>query len=284
MRMNLFIIVAAMLATSVALAGNKQKQCRQEQPELPAPTGKGIVTRHSKLELLFTRKAKIDGGLSEGPAVAPDGSIYFSDIPMGSDRGMILRFNPKTNKTKPFTKDSRKSNGLIFDSKGFLLSCEGADGGGRGIARWNVETGERTTIVDRYRGMRFNAPNDICLDKQGRIYFTDPRYVGDEPRELPSRAVYRIEADGSVDIVTENVYKPNGIAISPMARRSISPNTTTERTRSIRMLRLRRRGRCGFMPSTWTIEARSGIAVRLLNSANRKAVTGCVWMPRAISI
>ena len=218
MHINRFIVAVALLACSVTLAGKKEKRRGLEQPDLPAPTGKSIVAKDSKLELLFTRKAKIEGGLTEGPAVAPDGSIYFSDIPMGRDAGMILRFDPKTNKTKPFTKDSRKSNGLIFDSEGFLLSCEGADHGGRGIARWNVETGERTTIVDQYRGMKFNSPNDLCLDQQGRIYFTDPRYVGDEPRELPSRAVYRIEPDGSVEIVTENVYKPNGIAISPDGR------------------------------------------------------------------
>lgn len=215
MRINSSILLIAIFTSSLALAGKKDKQRDADTSALPAPSGKAIVTRNSTLELLFTRKAKIEGGLTEGPAVAPDGSIYFSDIPMGSDAGMIMRFDPNTKKTKPFAKDSHKSNGLIFDSKGFLLACEGADHGGRGIARWNVETGERTTVVDRYRGRKFNAPNDLCLDKHGRIYFTDPRYVGDETRELPSRAVYRIEADGDVDIVTENVHKPNGIAISP---------------------------------------------------------------------
>lgn len=218
MRINTLVLAAALLVCGITLGDRKDKARHADDAGLPAPTGKTIVTKHSALELLFARKAKIEGGLTEGPAVAPDGSIYFSDIPMGSDAGMIMRFDPRTNKTRPFTKDSRKSNGLVFDSRGFLLSCEGADHGGRGIARWDVETGERTVIVDRYRGMKFNAPNDICLDRHGRIYFTDPKYVGDEPRELPSRAVYRIEADGSIEIVTENVHKPNGIAISPDGR------------------------------------------------------------------
>ena len=64
--------------------------------DLPQPTGDAIVSPDAKLELLFTRLAKIEGGLTEGPAVAPDGSIYFSDIPFGTDKGMILRFDPKT--------------------------------------------------------------------------------------------------------------------------------------------------------------------------------------------
>ncbi|MCH7724916.1 MAG: SMP-30/gluconolactonase/LRE family protein [Planctomycetes bacterium] len=183
--------------------------------ELPKPTGKNIVSADAKLELLFTRSAEIEGGLTEGPAVAPDGSIYFSDIPFGKDNGMILRFDPKTKKITVFTDDSGKTNGLIFDSKGNLLACEGAGYGGRRVSRWDVKTGKSETIVDNIGGKRFNAPNDLCLDSKGNIYFTDPRYVGHEPRELEHRAVYRIDTEGNVEEVTHEVVKPNGIAISP---------------------------------------------------------------------
>ena len=64
-------------------------------------------------------------------------------------------------------------------------------------------------------GRRFNAPNDLSIDTQGRIYFSDPRYLGTEPRELEHRAVYRIDTDGKVVEVTHEVDKPNGIALSP---------------------------------------------------------------------
>jgi gluconolactonase len=187
--------------------------------ELPAPTGESIAPNGAKLELLFTRSADIQGGLTEGPAVAPDGSIYFSDIPLADDKGMILRFDPKTGKTTVFAADSGKSNGLIFASDGTLLACEGADQGGRRVARWDVKSGKKTTVADRYMGKRFNAPNDLCVDAAGRIYFTDPRYLGDEPRELEHRAVYRIDADGRVYEVTHNLSKPNGIALSPDGKR-----------------------------------------------------------------
>ena len=183
--------------------------------ELPPPTGEQIVSPQVKLEKLFARTAKIQGGLTEGPAVAPDGSIYFSDIPFGADKGMILRFDPKTKQTSVFTDDSGKSNGLIFNSAGQLLACEGAGFGGRRIVQWNIQTKERKVLTDNFNGKKYNAPNDLCLDSQGRIYFTDPRYVGDEPRELEHRAVYRIDLDGKVHEVTHQVSKPNGIAISP---------------------------------------------------------------------
>jgi gluconolactonase len=182
--------------------------------DVPKATGDAIVSADAKLELLFTRSADIKGGLTEGPAVAPDGSIYFTDIPLANDPGMILRFDPTTKKTTVFTKDSRKANGLIFNSAGELISCEGSDIGGQAVSKWDIKTGKRTVLADKHMGKRFNAPNDVCLDRQGRIYFTDPRYLGDEPRELEHRAVYRIDKDGKVTEVTHDVAKPNGVDIT----------------------------------------------------------------------
>lgn len=183
--------------------------------EIPSPSGKGIVSPDARLELLFTRTADIEGGLTEGPGVAPDGSIYFTDIPTGEDKAMILRFDPQTKETTVFTSDSGKANGLIFNAQGDLLACEGSDSGGRCVSRWNTMTGKRTVLADNYQGKKFNAPNDLCVDKKGRIYFTDPRYLGDEPRELKYRAVYRIDTDGTLSKITHDVSKPNGIGLSP---------------------------------------------------------------------
>jgi gluconolactonase len=183
--------------------------------DLPRPTGDTIVSPDARLEKLFTRSAPIHGGLTEGPTPAPDGSIYFSDIPFGKDKGMILRFDPKTKKTTVFAEDSHKSNGLKFDAKGFLIACEGSDEGGRCVARWDVKSRKRTVLADAYKGKRFNAPNDLAIDRKGRVYFTDPRYLGTEPRVLEHRAVYRIDTDGTVIEVTRALEKPNGIALSP---------------------------------------------------------------------
>ena len=179
------------------------------------PAGNPILPEGAKLELLHTRQAKLNSGLTEGPAVAPDGTIYFTDMPFGKDNGMILHFDPKTGKTSVFTDQAFKSNGLAFDLAGNLLSCDGADGGGRCIRRWNLQTARSEVLADRFQGKRFNSPNDLCLDLQGRIYFTDPRYGGTEPRELPNEAVYRLEKDGTVIKITDDAEKPNGLAISP---------------------------------------------------------------------
>src|SRR4051794_23892643 len=86
-----------------------------------------IVPVDSKLELLFTRSRPAKTGLTEGPAAAPDGKIYFSDLPFGQEVGMIMCFDPKTKQTTVFAADSGKSNGLKFDAHGDLIACQGAD-------------------------------------------------------------------------------------------------------------------------------------------------------------
>jgi len=182
--------------------------------DLPAPTG-GLVAKGAKLELLYTRpESSFAGGLTEGPAAAPDGSIYFTDISQGKDKSLILRYDPATNKTTVFIDDAQKANGMEFDLEGNLVACEGSDYGGRAVVRYDLKTKKRTVLTDHFMGKKYNAPNDLTIDKKGRIYFTDPRYLGDEPRELMYRAVYRIDGKEVVE-VTHEVDKPNGIALSP---------------------------------------------------------------------
>ncbi|MEX2112615.1 MAG: SMP-30/gluconolactonase/LRE family protein [Pirellulales bacterium] len=202
--MRTFVTMA--LVAVVLLAAVNARTPAAENPIVPAG---------AKLEKVYTRTAKLNGGLTEGPAVAPDGSIYFTDIANGTDPGMIVRFDPATGKSSIFAADSGKANGLWCDANGDLIACEGSDYGGRCVSKWNLKTGKREVIADEYQGKRFNAPNDLCIDTKGRIYFTDPRYGGHEPRELEHRAVYRIDTDGTVVEVTREVEKPNGIALSP---------------------------------------------------------------------
>jgi len=173
-----------------------------------------ILPADSELEEVFS-----DAHFTEGPTVAPDGTVYFSDITFthqaDMQAGHIMRYDPETNETAVFRSPSGMSNGMKFDAQGRLVVAEGADFGGRRITRTNIETGKSDIIAGLYEGKPFNSPNDLTIDEQGRIYFTDPRYVGHEPVEQPVMGVYRIDTDGSVHLVVADSGKPNGIAVSP---------------------------------------------------------------------
>jgi gluconolactonase len=71
-------------------------------------------------------------------------------------------------------------------------------------------------LTERFEGQRYNSPNDICVDGQGRIYFTDPRYGDRHDMEMSVEAVYRIDADRSVVrlLSQPEVQRPNGLAVT----------------------------------------------------------------------
>src|SRR5207244_12316926 len=110
----------------------------------------------------------------EGPAVAADGNVFFSDI--AGNR--ILKMDTK-GKVSVFRADSGRTNGNTFDAQGQLISCEGAEngpGGRRRIVRTDMKTGQVTVLTDRFEGKRYNSPNDVVADSDGRVWFTDPLY------------------------------------------------------------------------------------------------------------
>ncbi len=151
-----------------------------------------------------------EGAFTEGPTEGPDGCIYFSDI-----GNRIMKYDPASGRTSVYREPSGRSNGLKFDARGRLVACEGANtGGGRRVSITELD-GTVRTLADRYQGKRFNSPNDLTIDSRGRIYFSDPRYVGDEPRELNHESVYRIDPDGTVTRLTTDTVKPNGLVLSP---------------------------------------------------------------------
>jgi gluconolactonase len=78
-----------------------------------------------------------------------------------------------------------------------------------------MKTGKTYIVAGLFDGKPFNAPNDITIDEKGRIYFSDPRYLGHEPIDQPVMAVYRIDTDGTVHRIITDAGKPNGVAVSP---------------------------------------------------------------------
>ncbi len=146
---------------------------------------------------------------TEGPAAGPDGMLYFTNVPVSK----ILKFDAETRELSVFRENTNKTNGLLFDAQGRLLCCEG--GAGR-ITRQDMATGEITVLADSFNGFPFAAPNDLCADRQGRIYFSSRPGVED-PTQGNVNAVYRVDPDGNVAQILKlpDVHMPNGLVLSP---------------------------------------------------------------------
>ncbi|WP_171015970.1 SMP-30/gluconolactonase/LRE family protein [Ramlibacter sp. 2FC] len=85
---------------------------------------------------------------------------------------------------------------MSFDRNNDLLMVHAEHGGTRKITRTNLISGVQTVVADNYLGNPFVSPNELTVDAAGRIYFTDARYIGAGPLQLPNE-VYRVDVDGS---------------------------------------------------------------------------------------
>ena len=144
---------------------------------------------------------------TEGPYWHPDGFLLFSDIPANR----IYKWTPGNPESEVYLEPSGNSNGIAARPNGTLLLAQHA-------GRVSEVTDSLTTnpIATEYNGMRLNSPNDLAVRSDGLIYFTDPTFgVSDEEQELDVAGVYRINADGSVELLYDRFRLPNGIAFSP---------------------------------------------------------------------
>jgi gluconolactonase len=138
---------------------------------------------------------------TEGPAEDGLGNVYFSDI----NAGKIYKWSPDGT-VSVFVDQLNSPNGLFFDQNGMLIACEG--GNGRLISI--DPQGKITVVADKYNGIRFNSPNDLWIDPQGGIYFTDPSYNSAVVQD--GEDVYYLTPDRQQVIrVISDLVRPNGI-------------------------------------------------------------------------
>ena len=219
-------VTAVAAAAVLAAVSSQPNLARSEEKKT---TLGSIERKDPRLDPLIPKDAKIEvlaGGFkwTEGPLWdKKGGALLFTDIP----NNRVMRWSPKDGlkeflKPSGYTgKDEFKgyepgANGLAFDKDGSLVLCQHGD---RRISRLDKD-GKFVTLVDKYNGKRLNSPNDLAFAKNGDLYFTDPPYglpkaMDDPAKELDFQGVYRLKANGELTLLTKEMTRPNGIALSP---------------------------------------------------------------------
>jgi len=170
---------------------------------------------------------KLANGMTwaEGPVWVNDGNfLLYSDtrqniIYQWSEANGLQEFIKPAGFEGPGTySEEQGTNGLLVNKEGFLVAC---DHGNRRIAKIDLKTKKKETLVDNWQGKKFNSPNDICQHPNGDYYFTDPPYGlpgrenDTETKEIAENGVYKVNAKGEATQVISNLARPNGIVISP---------------------------------------------------------------------
>lgn len=167
----------------------------------------GLDTKKYLGELKTLAKVNDTKIFTEGPCCDRAGNVYFTNTEVSK----ILKWDGK--ELTVFRENSGGANGLLFDRQGRLVACEGNAGR---VTRTDMASGKIEVLVDQFGGHPLGAPNDLCFDGEGRIFFTS-RLPNMDPAKGNVNSVYRIDPDGKTHRVLHSpeIHMPNGIVTSP---------------------------------------------------------------------
>ncbi len=234
-----FLAAATAVAASVASVarGGDRDWSLSVPVRYPDPDIVSLDKRFDRYKLGNTSIQRLYTGTAwaEGPAWSGVGRyLLWSDIP----NDIQLRRIDDDGHVSVFRRPSGNSNGNTFDFEGRQIACEH---GNRRVVRYE-HNGGLTVLAEEWNGKPLNAPNDVVVHPDGGIWFTDPgygsmmNYEGNKGELQIKEAVYRIDPKtGKLDLVTDDMYKPNGLCFSPDYRKLYLADTGGPTPKGIRV-------------------------------------------------
>lgn len=169
-------------------------------------------TNQKEKDKLTEKNAKIQlagtGFLfTEGPAVAPDGRIFFTDQPNNR-----IHIWDETKGISLYLEGTGRSNGMYFNAKGQLVTC--ADE--KNQLAYFDKNKKLNIIYEKFEDKHLNGPNDLWITPTGGIYFSDPYYhrkwwPENHTEIQDTRGVYYLSPDKNILRVIDDFETPNGL-------------------------------------------------------------------------
>jgi len=165
---------------------------------------------------------------SEGPVwIEQHNMLLFSDVPANiiykwtEEKGKEVYLTPSGYTGTIPRGGEMGSNGLTLDNEGRLVLCQCGDRQmGRMDASFSNPAPKYISLASHFEGKRFNSPNDTVYNSQGELFFTDPPYglekqMDDPAKEISFQGIYKVSTDGTVQLLTDKLTRPNGLAFFP---------------------------------------------------------------------
>lgn len=199
----ILVVIGLCCAASLSGQGQGPPPIVKSPPDTTAPDIPGVVAGGTKVQLIRDLFQS-----TEGPIAMPDGSVLFTEQDAGD--GQLVKIDEDGN-ISTYLRDTNRTIGLAYDPKGRLIGTQSR------IPRVGVLAPTRMTLAEEFEGVPLVFPNDLVIDKQGGIYFTDQLQTRFRPvpagRTKP--LIFYIRPDGKLVKASEEVASPNGITLSP---------------------------------------------------------------------
>ena len=181
-----------------------------------------IISKNVKIEILADSFVIAEGPLWD----SKKNRLIFTDVwqnkifTWDENNGVNDYISPSgsTGYAPSFSDGGIGANGLALDKNGNIILCQHGDRRLAFASNLSSKNPKFKTIVDNFKGKRFNSPNDLAISRNGDIYFTDPPYgfknFSDKYREISFNGVYKYSITGEVFLISKEMSRPNGIALS----------------------------------------------------------------------
>lgn len=167
-----------------------------------------------------------DCRFTEGPVWNQAGFYLFSDIPANciykiSDqvhKELFLGESGTADRNNiDLNPEQAGSNGLAYEPSGSLLICQH---GSHAIARYDGK--KLLPLIEAYEGRPLNSPNDLILQRNGTLYFSDPPYGlrdgKSNPQKYQEKAGVYCYKEELLELICDRYQYPNGVCLSPDER------------------------------------------------------------------
>ncbi len=141
----------------------------------------------------------------EGPVWVSEGFLLFSDV-----HGKTIEKLLPGGGTETWFSQGKKTNGLILSNDGKrIYACCYSE---RELLEIDLQTRNYRVLTRSCGGREYNNVNDVAIDAEGNVYFTDPKW-GAGPEDV--QGVYCHHADGTTTLAAQMTHQPNGIIVTP---------------------------------------------------------------------
>ncbi len=154
----------------------------------------------------------------EGPAFDRYGFLYLVNL----RGGFLSRVDP-AGKVELFARTGGAPNGSAFQPASGDLYV--ADSGLNSILAIDP-SGKVREVCGAFQGRKFQAPNDLCFDQAGGLYFTDPPPIANPQ---PSGRLFYLSPAGEPCLLDEGIAYSNGLALDATGQNLYVAETRTGR-------------------------------------------------------
>lgn len=157
-----------------------------------------------------------------GPFAGATGGLAWDGAGMlfsAIDEQRVLRFDPQTGSVDEFRRYTQRTNGIALGPDDVIFGCQES---GRRVIRFMPDGSARQTAY-KLGGRFHNQPNDLVVDRSGRVWFSDPYGVRRSPGvyvfpPLDHASVLRLEQtpqrNWTLRRVTHDTLAPRAVLLS----------------------------------------------------------------------